>query len=113
MPTSCRTCGAILSSGAERKVGRCASCPPTYDEALYERLRAWRSRTAVEAKVPAYVVFTDATLVAIAETLPQDAAGLARIAGVGPAKLEKYACEVLDVLGSDDATSQDSLLSDL
>ncbi|MFN0284529.1 MAG: ATP-dependent DNA helicase UvrD2 [Kineosporiaceae bacterium] len=113
MPMSCRTCGAILSSGAERKVGRCASCPPTYDEALYERLRAWRSRTAVEAKVPAYVVFTDATLVAIAETLPQDAAGLARIAGVGPAKLEKYACEVLDVLGSDDATSPDSLLSDL
>src|SRR3712207_8307056 len=44
------------------------SCPPTYDEALFERLREWRSRTAAEAKVPAYVVFTDATLVAIAET---------------------------------------------
>jgi DNA helicase-2/ATP-dependent DNA helicase PcrA len=109
----CRTCGAVLSTGAERKVGRCASCPPTYDEALFERLRGWRSRTATEAKVPAYVVFTDATLVAIAETVPQDVAGLARIAGVGPAKLEKYAADVLEVLASADGPGQDALLPEL
>jgi DNA helicase-2/ATP-dependent DNA helicase PcrA len=79
-------------------VGRCSTCPPTYDEALFERLREWRSRTASEAKVPAYVVFTDATLVAIAETSPADLPGLARVPGVGPAKLDKYGESVLDIL---------------
>ena len=42
LPTTCRTCGTRSPTGAERKLGRCASCPPTYDEELFERLRAWR-----------------------------------------------------------------------
>ena len=67
---------------------------------LFERLRAWRSAAAQEASVPAYVVFTDATLVAIAEARPTDSAGLAKIAGVGPAKLDRYAEAVLGVLNS-------------
>jgi DNA helicase-2/ATP-dependent DNA helicase PcrA len=98
LPTTCRTCAQPLSTAAERKVGRCASCPPTYDEALFERLREWRVETAKEAGVPAYVVFTDATLVAIAESMPADVAGLARIPGVGPAKLERYGEAVLGLL---------------
>ncbi len=98
LPTSCRTCGGGLTTPAERKVGRCGSCPPTYDEELFERLRQWRLRTATEAKVPAYVVFTDATLVAIAETMPADSLALARIPGVGPAKLDRYGDAVLAVL---------------
>ncbi len=95
---TCRGCGAVLGSAAQRKVGRCDDCPPTYDEAVFERLREWRTRTAVEAKVPAYVVFTDATLVAIAELGPPDTAALATVAGVGPAKLERYGEAVLQVL---------------
>jgi DNA helicase-2/ATP-dependent DNA helicase PcrA len=98
LPTTCRMCGGPLSSGAERKVGRCSGCPPTYDEELFERLRAWRSRVAAEAKVPAYVVFTDATLVAIAETLPADRARLAVVPGVGPTKLDRYGEQVLELL---------------
>jgi DNA helicase-2/ATP-dependent DNA helicase PcrA len=98
-PSTCRICGGVLGSAAERKIGRCSSCPATYDEALFERLREWRSRTAAEAKVPAYVVFTDATLVAIAETLPTDLAALARVPGVGPAKLDRYGEDVLALLG--------------
>jgi DNA helicase II / ATP-dependent DNA helicase PcrA len=97
-PATCRTCTSPLTTGAERKVGRCSSCPPTYDEALFERLREWRSRTAAEAKVPAYVVFTDATLVAIAETVPADLRRLAAVPGVGPAKLDKYGAQVLALL---------------
>ena len=97
-PSSCRTCGAVLTAAVERKVGRCSSCPPTYDEALFERLRAWRAETAAEAKVPAYVVFTDATLVAMAETLPRSTAALAQVPGVGPAKLDRYGTEVLAIL---------------
>ena len=98
LPTTCRTCGGQLSSGAERKIGRCSACPPTYDEKLFERLREWRSRTAAEAKVPAYVVFTDATLVAIAESVPLDLGRLAGVPGVGPAKLERYGAQVLELL---------------
>ncbi|WP_176819088.1 ATP-dependent DNA helicase UvrD2 [Quadrisphaera sp. DSM 44207] len=95
---TCRGCGAALATAAERKVGRCADCPPGYDEAVFDSLRQWRSATASEAKVPAYVVFTDATLVAIAESRPADTASLAGIAGVGPAKLERYGEAVLEVL---------------
>jgi DNA helicase-2/ATP-dependent DNA helicase PcrA len=100
LPTACRTCTTTLTSAAERKVGRCAACPPTYDEALFERLRTWRSTTAAEAKVPAYVVFTDATLVAIAEMLPSDQGALARIPGVGPTKLDRYGEAVLEILAA-------------
>ncbi len=97
-PRTCRTCGTILQSAGERKIGRCAACPPTYDEALYERLRSWRKERAGEDGVPAFVVFTDATLTAIAETLPPDKAALQRISGVGERKLELYGDAVLDVL---------------
>jgi DNA helicase-2/ATP-dependent DNA helicase PcrA len=79
-------------------VGRCSSCPPTYDAELFERLRTWRSETAAQAKVPAFVVFTDATLVAMAETLPSSEAALARVPGVGRAKLERYGSQVLAIL---------------
>jgi superfamily II DNA helicase RecQ len=48
--------------------------------------------------VPAYVVFHDRTLAEIAENQPRDWADLAAISGVGPAKLERYADEVLAVV---------------
>ncbi len=94
----CRVCSGPLTSAVERKVGRCSSCPATYDEELFERLREWRSGVATEAKLPAYVVFTDATLVAIAETLPADEGALARVPGVGAAKLQRYGQAVLELL---------------
>ncbi|GGK65500.1 ATP-dependent DNA helicase UvrD2 [Ornithinimicrobium pekingense] len=97
-PRTCRTCGTILDTAAERKVGRCAACPPTYDERVFEALRAWRKQTAGEAGMPAFVVFTDATLTAIAEAMPADHAALQRISGVGARKLEMYGDEVLAVL---------------
>lgn len=98
LPSACRTCGSTLTAAPERKVGRCSSCPPTYDEGLFERLRAWRAERAAEAKVPPYVVFTDATLVAMAELLPRDQATLARIPGVGASKLGRYGDDVLALL---------------
>jgi DNA helicase-2/ATP-dependent DNA helicase PcrA len=97
----------VLSTGAQRKVGRCDSCPPTYDEATFERLRAWRTVVASAARVPAYVVFTDATLVALAEQQPQDDAGLARIPGIGATKRDRYGAQVLALLAG--AQPQDVL----
>lgn len=95
----CRTCGAPLTSAAERKVGRCSTCPAAYDEELFDRLRDWRRERATEDGVPAYVVFTDKTLEAIAEFRPTTAEGLLRISGVGPAKVERYGEDLLAILG--------------
>ena len=53
---------------------------------------------ALQADVPAYVVFTDATSTAIAEARPDSLEQLAKLAGVGPSKLEKYGEAVLTVL---------------
>jgi superfamily II DNA helicase RecQ len=49
--------------------------------------------------VPPYVIFSDATLVAIADAKPGSRAALARIGGVGPVKLDRYTAPVLAVLG--------------
>jgi len=97
-PARCRGCGKDLVTAATRKVGRCQECPPTYDKATFEALRGWRLAVAGEAKVPAYVVFTDATLTAIAERRPASSGELARISGVGALKLERYGEEVLAIL---------------
>ena len=94
----CRTCNAVLDSAAERKIGRCADCPATYDEELFEDLRTWRRERASEQKVPAFCVFTDATLTAIAEALPSERAGLSRIPGIGQAKLDRFGDDVLDIV---------------
>ena len=101
-PAVCRSCGTELTTAAQRKVGRCDACPPTYDETTFEALRAWRLGVAREAAVPAYVVFTDATLVAIAETRPGSMTELAAISGVGVRKLDAYGEAVLAVLTGDE-----------
>ncbi|RKT52766.1 ATP-dependent DNA helicase UvrD2 [Saccharothrix australiensis] len=91
----CRICGAALVDARAVKLSRCADCPSDLDEELLDRLRAWRAGRARELKVPAYVVFTDSTLVAIAEQRPEDVAGLVAIAGIGAAKLDRYGADVL------------------
>jgi DNA helicase-2/ATP-dependent DNA helicase PcrA len=96
---SCRICGTGLINGVDRKLGRCATCPSDRDEELFERLREWRVRMAGAQKVPAYVVFTDATLAAIAERLPTSSQDLVAIAGIGPRKLALYGDAVLALVG--------------
>lgn len=94
----CRVCGRGLNSGSERKLGRHLDCPVDHDEQLWEALRAWRKATADAASVPAFVVFTDATLLAIAEQTPSTLQELAKVSGVGAVKLERYGDAVLAVL---------------
>ncbi|GII57032.1 DNA helicase [Planotetraspora thailandica] len=96
-PLHCRICGKTLTVAAEQKLGRCATCPADYDEALLDSLKAWRTAAAKEAKVPAYVVFTDVTLQAIAERVPTSEEDLLTIAGIGRVKLERYGQAVLDL----------------
>jgi DNA helicase-2/ATP-dependent DNA helicase PcrA len=65
---------------------------------LFERLRTWRTAAAKELKQPAFVVFTDATLVAIADARPASEAALRKVPGVGTSKLERFGADVLALL---------------
>jgi DNA helicase-2/ATP-dependent DNA helicase PcrA len=93
--TQCRVCGAPLVGTNAVKLGRCEDCPSGLDEELLARLREWRTERARALKVPPYVVFTDATLNAIAEQRPTDPAGLVSISGIGAQKLDRFGAEVL------------------
>jgi len=65
------------------------------DERLFERLRALRKRLADEQGVPAYVVFADATLAAMAALRPRTAEDMLRVSGVGRVKLDRYGAAFL------------------
>ncbi|MHB8399142.1 MAG: ATP-dependent helicase [Candidatus Limnocylindrales bacterium] len=67
-------------------------------EPLIEALRAWRLERARADAVPAYVVAHDATLEAIAEARPVSIAALRRVKGMGPAKLDRYGAEILELV---------------
>lgn len=99
-PAKCRTCGAALVTGLERTLGRCATCPSNVDEGLYERLVAWRLVESRTRGVPAFVIFTDATLRAVAEQRPSTAQELLRISGIGQRKLDDYGDALLELLRS-------------
>jgi ATP-dependent DNA helicase RecQ len=68
------------------------------DQALFEALRAWRSREAKSQHVPPYVIFHDRTLTEIAGVKPGGRAALERINGVGEGKLARYGEAVLEVV---------------
>jgi DNA helicase-2/ATP-dependent DNA helicase PcrA len=72
--------------------------PATESDRLMKELRAWRLQRAKTDEVPAYVVFHDSTLHAIAEKKPRDLDALAGVSGIGPSKLDRYGAEILEVL---------------
>ncbi|MDX6760905.1 MULTISPECIES: ATP-dependent DNA helicase UvrD2 [Streptomyces] len=96
-PARCRVCGRTLTEAGELKLMRCEDCPSDMDEGLYERLRDWRAARSKEQGLPAYCVFTDKTLMAIAEAAPSEAGELAMISGVGGRKLDRYGADVLAI----------------
>ena len=67
-------------------------------EGLFQALRAERSRIAREQGVAPYIVFNDATLVAMAERRPGDLEAMRGVPGVGEAKLDRYGADFLAVL---------------
>jgi ATP-dependent DNA helicase RecQ len=70
------------------------------DEALFARLRALRKRLADEQHVPAYVVFSDATLAEMAARRPGTSDDLLRVGGVGQTKLERYGDAFLEAIAA-------------
>jgi len=70
----------------------------TFDDALFERLRALRATLAKERAVPAYVIFHDKTLQEMAHRLPRDSKALLRVSGVGERKLQEFGATFLEVI---------------
>ncbi|AQT81197.1 ATP-dependent DNA helicase [Mycolicibacterium litorale] len=94
----CRVCNAVLTTATSIMLRRCETCSVDVDDELLAQLKDWRLRIAKELKVPAYVVFTDNTLIAIAESLPTDDAALVAIPGIGARKLEQFGSDVLELV---------------
>ncbi|MFN2517590.1 MAG: ATP-dependent helicase [Jatrophihabitantaceae bacterium] len=92
----------VASVAAPKAAKARGPAPEAADAELFGRLRAWRKAQADAQGAPPYIVFSDATLVAIADARPGSMAALARISGVGPMKLERYAEPLLAVLGGAD-----------
>ena len=65
------------------------------DPHVLDALKAWRSSTAKASGVPAYVIFHDTTLAAVAEAKPRDRAALLALPGLGPVKAERYGEAIL------------------
>jgi DNA helicase-2/ATP-dependent DNA helicase PcrA len=91
-PTAARD---LVPKQAKRK----SPAPEAADAELFGRLRGWRRLQSEAQGSPPYIVFSDATLVAIADAKPASRAALAQISGVGPMKLDRYAEPLLAVLG--------------
>ena len=68
------------------------------DEALYEKLKAWRLDTAREENVPAFVILHDSVLREIARSRPQDKAALSTISGIGESKLARFGEAVVGIV---------------
>ncbi|MYH94709.1 MAG: ATP-dependent DNA helicase UvrD2 [Acidimicrobiaceae bacterium] len=98
---------APVPTGGRKAPGR-PSKPPPIDEALerdaaaaFERLRQWRLERSRADGVPAYVVFSDATLRELARRRPATDEGLLAVPGIGPAKLAAHGDAIKDLLARD------------
>lgn len=95
-PARARARSSRPDAGAEPASGLSAAAA-----GAFERLRQWRAAEAREQGMPAYVIFHDATLRAIAERHPGSLAELTAINGVGEAKLARYGEQIIDLLAAD------------
>ena len=104
--SSCEHCAGkslvdSVIAHAKLRGAKPAKPTPTNDEldtALLGRLKELRKRLAEERNVPAYIIFSDAVLIAMATEQPQNAAELSQISGIGPRKLAQYGEAFLAVL---------------
>ena len=85
------------SSAAKPAAAAIAAALDNAGQARFAALKAWRSEVAREHNLPAYVIFHDATLAAIATIAPQNLSDLHGVSGIGAKKLEAYGAEVVRV----------------
>jgi ATP-dependent DNA helicase RecQ len=90
---------AAKGSRRDRRAATAAAVIGDADTGLFDALKALRTRLAQEQKVPAYVVFSDRTLIELATHRPTTPRAMREIHGVGDAKLERYGAAFLEVIG--------------
>ncbi len=86
------------SGGEGRRRSRSSRAGGGADPPLLAALKAWRLERARVANVPAYVVFTDATLAAVTESLPCTPDDLLAISGIGPVKAARFGADLLELV---------------
>jgi ATP-dependent DNA helicase RecQ len=91
---------AAKGSRRDRKAAVASAITSEADGTLLDALKGLRSRLAKSQNVPAYVVFSDRTLVELATHRPASPAAMREIHGIGDAKLERYGTAFLDVVRS-------------
>lgn len=72
--------------------------PLSYEKELFEQLKKLRNRIAHEENVPAYLIFSDSSLLDLATYLPQQKEDLSKISGFGAYKIERYGNEFLELV---------------
>ena len=90
--------GATKGSRRDRRAAAASLVVGDADAALLEALKALRTRLAQVQKVPAYVVFSDRTLVELATHRPSSPRAMREIHGVGDTKLERYGTAFLEIV---------------
>lgn len=86
----------LAAARAKLPKGRSARNQP--DPPMLAALKAWRTATAKAANVPAYVIFHDTTLAAVADAMPRTEAELLALPGLGPVKASRYGDAILAVV---------------
>jgi ATP-dependent DNA helicase RecQ len=105
-------CSVPMPATAAARRGRKAKAPSARDDdspldvELLERLRAFRRQAADREALPAYCVFADRTLEAIARARPRDLKALMDVHGMGPTKLEKYGGAILAAIRAGGAAAE-------
>ena len=102
---------ASSRSGKVRRAQAQTSAPDqplsAEQKTMEDRLRAWRKAEAAKTGKPAFIIFGDKTLRALAVASPTSLSAMREVAGIGPEKLERYGADVLVVLrGESDNASQ-------
>lgn len=85
-------------SGAGAGKPRARMAAASSDDPLLGALKTWRASIAKAAKVPAYVIFNDATLNEIAVVKPRNEGALLTVSGVGPVKASRWGETVIDIV---------------
>ena len=67
---------------------------------IAEKLKRWRRKNSAALGIPAYRVLTNATIDRIAESCPTSSADLESISGVGPATMEQFGADIIELVGS-------------
>ena len=95
----------VAKEKPKKSRGRTKAAPAAFesgsDGALYEALRKYRREMADKRSVPAYVIFTDATLREIAARRPKNLFELMNCRGIGAEKAEKYGRDVVEIVNKD------------